>query len=205
MNSTNTKHEAIDDAASLDIGACSLCHCALDFSDRAAFFPADRWEDYTNNDDDDDSSFFFRKHDPYLPSALYHPHNALVYCDTCPRLFHQLCHFVPILVLPRGPWHCFVCVSQQAAAAAAAAGKVPNQTKKSPAPKRSHRNKKEKTSSISITSSIMSEPLVLDYSTLFTSPPFVAATTATATATTTATITHTTKKDAIATRHGERL
>jgi hypothetical protein len=80
----------------------------LDFSDRGAFFEADRLVDIQQNDDSDD--YYFRANDPYVPESLYDPHNALVYCDSCDRIFHQKCHFsVPLLTLPRGKWHCLVC------------------------------------------------------------------------------------------------
>jgi len=101
--------------ASLDIGACSLCHNSLDFSDRAAFWKEDRFEDYGDDEerDDDSSAYFFEKTDPYFPTELYDPNNALLYCDSCDRMYHQRCHFVPVLVVPRGPWHCLVCASKK--------------------------------------------------------------------------------------------
>ena len=122
--------------ASLDISACCYCHSSLDYSDRAAFFQQDRFEDYHDNnrdtaDDDDEASsnasatsssssssshksYVFRPNDPYLPTQpLYNPNNALVYCDSCDRLYHQQCHMPPLIVLPRGAWHCLFCQSQQ--------------------------------------------------------------------------------------------
>lgn len=63
-------------------------------------------------DDDEESSYFFRRNDPYLPESLYDPDNALVYCDTCDRLFHQKCHFVPLLQVPKGEWSCLICTSK---------------------------------------------------------------------------------------------
>lgn len=98
-------------AGSLDVGACCLCHCALDYSDRAAFFRDDRHEDY--HEDSDQEEYFFRKSDPYLPNTLYDPSNALVYCDSCDRMYHQKCHFVPLTVVPRGKWDCLVCQTQR--------------------------------------------------------------------------------------------
>lgn len=91
----------------MDVGACCLCHCALDFSDKAAFNYEDRHEDY--NEDSDEEEYFFRPNDPYLPSSLYDPHNALVYCDQCDRMYHQKCHFVPVSAVPRGEWKCLLC------------------------------------------------------------------------------------------------
>ena len=112
-----------DDEGSLDIGACCLCHCALDYSDKAAFDSKDRHEDYSdcaededkgNDADDDNDSYFFRKNDPYLPPSLYDANNALLYCDSCPRLFHQQCHFVPVLHFSASkPWHCLICQVRQ--------------------------------------------------------------------------------------------
>ncbi|KAL7576427.1 hypothetical protein ACA910_018230 [Epithemia clementina (nom. ined.)] len=114
--------EEDDDDDGWKIAACCLCHCGLDYSDRAAFFKADREEDYSEhgNDDANDkddansrSSYFFRPNDPYLPESIYDKHNALVYCDGCDRMFHQKCHFVPLTVLPRGTWVCLLCQSLQ--------------------------------------------------------------------------------------------
>jgi hypothetical protein len=240
--------DANSETASLEIGACCLCHCALDYSDRAAFFKEDRHEDYkqskksqnkeddlmhsdensddsgsdsenendsqdkdgskdkednddnngsgdensthsdgkknedvnmdadgddqlkskkaadstndnNNIDDKEDedhvsaasSEYFFRADDPYLAenSNLYDAHNALVYCDTegCNRMYHQKCHFVPVLTLPRGAWHCLVCTCQQAAKATAAkrtkAKKAKaKKTAKTPSPKKKVTGKK---------------------------------------------------------------
>jgi PHD-finger len=110
------------DEASLDIGACSLCHCAIDWSDRAAFFRADREVDY--NASDDPAEYYFRPTDPYLPPDLHDPNNALVYCDTCDRMYHQRCHFVPLLVVPRGEWSCLVCQSRRSFPASKTAKKA---------------------------------------------------------------------------------
>ena len=136
----NAKILSEEDNDEWKIGACCLCHCGLDYSDRAAFFKEDREEDYSttneNMDDDDavlaakengkstksdqdkdddasSSSYFFRPHDPYLPKELYDKHNALVYCDGCDRLYHQKCHYVPLIVLPRNKWECLLCQSLQ--------------------------------------------------------------------------------------------
>ena len=49
-----------------------------------------------------------------LPLSLYNPHNALVFCDTCDRPFHQHCHFVPLFSLPHKDWHCLICTSKKA-------------------------------------------------------------------------------------------
>ena len=114
----NGKDEKTDKG---DEEACCLCHCGIDCSDRALFFPKDRKKEIadcvaanSDNDSDDDSDqedYYFTMEDPYLPSQLYDPHNALVYCDSCDRMFHQKCHFVPIFVLPRGDWNCLICTS----------------------------------------------------------------------------------------------
>jgi len=78
---------------------CCLCYCAVDFSDRQAF--------YESNDDDD------KKPKPrLLPKHLYDAQNALVLCDSCDRPYHQRCHFVPVISLPRGDWHCLLCSKQ---------------------------------------------------------------------------------------------
>ena len=46
------------------------------------------------------------------PGPKFHdPHNAIVICDgdECGRSYHQRCHFVPILTVPRGKWICLIC------------------------------------------------------------------------------------------------
>ena len=86
--------------------ACCLCHCGVDCSDRALFFLKDRKLELEEEED-----YYFRMEDPYLPQPLYDRNNALVYCDSCNRLYHQKCHFVPLLVLPRGDWNCLICTS----------------------------------------------------------------------------------------------
>eukprot|EP00532_Pseudo-nitzschia_australis_P007846 CAMPEP_0168175316 /NCGR_PEP_ID=MMETSP0139_2-20121125/7046_1 /TAXON_ID=44445 /ORGANISM="Pseudo-nitzschia australis, Strain 10249 10 AB" /LENGTH=884 /DNA_ID=CAMNT_0008093673 /DNA_START=126 /DNA_END=2780 /DNA_ORIENTATION=+ len=92
-----------------DQAACCMCHCGLDCSDRALFFPKDRKLEL-----EEDEDYYFGLDDPYLDSEkLYDRNNALVYCDTCNRLYHQKCHFVPILVIPRGEFHCLICTIQQ--------------------------------------------------------------------------------------------
>jgi len=112
-SASGVKKDDNGDDGSLDIGACCLCHSALDYSDRAAFFEENRHEDYDDDDDDDEDPYFFRVDDPYLPLELYDPQNALVYCDGCDRMYHQKCHFVPLVLLPRGDFHCMVCQSRQ--------------------------------------------------------------------------------------------
>jgi hypothetical protein len=112
--STKSTQYLSDDAESMsfvhEAGACCLCHCALDYSDLAAFDAEARAEDYSDDETDDASEYIFRKTDPFLPKdPLYHPQNALVYCDTCHRWFHQACHFVPIFVIPTAAFTCLIC------------------------------------------------------------------------------------------------
>lgn len=92
----------------LEEAACCLCHCGVDCSDRALFFPKDRKQEL-----EEDEDYYFKLEDPYLDERLYDRSNALVYCDTCGRLYHQKCHFVPLLVVPRGDWNCLICTIQQ--------------------------------------------------------------------------------------------
>jgi hypothetical protein len=112
-NNDDDKKE--QEIGSLDIGACSLCHCSLDYSDLAAFCKEARHEDYQNNDTGSTDSYYYRKQDPYLPMELHDADNALLYCDTCPRLYHQQCHFVPVVVLSNNNkmWECLVCLVQK--------------------------------------------------------------------------------------------
>ena len=66
-----------------------------------------------------------------LPYRFHDPGNSLMLCDgpahaksekkgndgrdgseegyRCDRAYHQRCHFVPVLSIPRGPWRCLVC------------------------------------------------------------------------------------------------
>eukprot|EP00977_Amphora_coffeiformis_P007935 scaffold1771_cov172-Amphora_coffeaeformis.AAC.28 len=107
-NYTNNASDDESEEGSLEIGACCLCHSSMDFTDRAAFFRADRMEDF-NEDTDNEDDYYFRPNDPYLDVQLYDPSNALLYCDGCDRLYHQKCHFCPVTVVPRGEWHCLLC------------------------------------------------------------------------------------------------
>ena len=86
---------------------------------------------------------YYQLTDPYVPHDLYDPSNALVYCDGCNRLYHQKCHFVPLLVVPRGTWHCLVCSTskdtantplkgKRATSASAEKKKSPKKSKKAP-------------------------------------------------------------------------
>ena len=44
-----------------------------------------------------------------LPPDLHDPNNALLICDGCDRCYHQRCHFVPVLSVPRKDWYCLIC------------------------------------------------------------------------------------------------
>ncbi|KAL3937110.1 MAG: hypothetical protein SGBAC_007703 [Bacillariaceae sp.] len=96
-----------DDEEEEEEAACYLCHCGVDCSDRALFFAKDRKKEISESDQDQE--YYFGLEDPYLPQEMYDPHNALVYCDSCDRMYHQKCHFVPILKLPQGDWNCLIC------------------------------------------------------------------------------------------------
>lgn len=98
-------NNSCDKSEEEDDDACCLCHCGVDCSDRALFFPKERKQELEDTDDD----YFYNIDDPYLPESCYDRNNALVFCDTCNRMYHQKCHFVPLLVLPRGQWNCLIC------------------------------------------------------------------------------------------------
>ncbi|KAG7356441.1 PHD-finger domain containing protein [Nitzschia inconspicua] len=110
--SSGVQKESNDDStgssSEQEEAACCLCFCGVDCSDRALFFPKDRKEEL-----EDDEDYYFGLEDPYLEEELYDRNNALVYCDSCNRLYHQKCHFVPLLVIPRGDWNCLICSIQQ--------------------------------------------------------------------------------------------
>ena len=108
-NAASSSRVDSDEEGSIENGACCLCHCSLDYSDRAGFFKKDREEDYEEGEEANE--YYYRPTDPYLPVELYDKSNALVYCDECDRMYHQKCHFVPMVVLPRGKWTCLVCQS----------------------------------------------------------------------------------------------
>ncbi|KAI2506129.1 hypothetical protein MHU86_8264 [Fragilaria crotonensis] len=80
---------------------CCLCYCAVDYSDKSYFCQIAR----------DADSDLEGEQPLLLPMELYDPNNALVFCDSCDRPYHQLCHFIPAIHLPRGDWNCFICSS----------------------------------------------------------------------------------------------
>ena len=60
-----------------------------------------------DNESSEQSDFYGVK----LPYDLHDPNNALLICDGdgCNRCFHQRCHFVPVLTVPRRDWFCLIC------------------------------------------------------------------------------------------------
>ena len=60
---------------------------------------------------EDDGSDEEEQFHPPLPHNLHDPNNALLLCDGpgCNRAYHQRCHFVPVLSIPRGEWNCLIC------------------------------------------------------------------------------------------------
>mmetsp|Transcript_24236 Transcript_24236/g.35912 ORF Transcript_24236/g.35912 Transcript_24236/m.35912 type:complete len:705 (+) Transcript_24236:123-2237(+) len=80
---------------------CSLCYCSADYSDKSYFCQQAR----------DADSDLEGEQPKLLPLELFNAHNALVFCDSCDRPYHQRCHFIPVINLPRGKWHCFICTS----------------------------------------------------------------------------------------------
>eukprot|EP00545_Synedropsis_sp_CCMP1620_P004844 CAMPEP_0119018852 /NCGR_PEP_ID=MMETSP1176-20130426/20385_1 /TAXON_ID=265551 /ORGANISM="Synedropsis recta cf, Strain CCMP1620" /LENGTH=775 /DNA_ID=CAMNT_0006972937 /DNA_START=29 /DNA_END=2353 /DNA_ORIENTATION=+ len=80
---------------------CCLCYSAVDYSDKSYFCQEAR----------DADSDLDEKLPLLLPIALHDPNNALVFCDGCDRPYHQRCHFVPAIHLPRGDWHCLICTT----------------------------------------------------------------------------------------------
>ncbi|MGK3743058.1 MAG: hypothetical protein ACI90V_009914 [Bacillariaceae sp.] len=124
---TNCSDNSSDSEEEEEEAACFMCHCGLDCSDRALFFPKDRKSEL-----EEDEDYYFGLDDPYLDGdKFYDRNNALVYCDTCNRLYHQKCHFVPLLVVPRGDFHCLICSIQQQQTA---------QDKQTPSKKRKRKN-----------------------------------------------------------------
>lgn len=40
------------------------------------------------------------------------PIGKLVYCELCPRAYHNDCYIPPMLKVPRGKWYCANCASK---------------------------------------------------------------------------------------------
>eukprot|EP00546_Thalassionema_frauenfeldii_P010820 CAMPEP_0178931208 /NCGR_PEP_ID=MMETSP0786-20121207/21773_1 /TAXON_ID=186022 /ORGANISM="Thalassionema frauenfeldii, Strain CCMP 1798" /LENGTH=657 /DNA_ID=CAMNT_0020608041 /DNA_START=38 /DNA_END=2012 /DNA_ORIENTATION=+ len=59
---------------------CTLCYCSADYSDKSYFCQKTR----------DADSDLEGEQPKLLPMELYDPHNALVFCDSCDRPYHQL-------------------------------------------------------------------------------------------------------------------
>ena len=136
--SCTSNHTSSSEEEEEEETACFMCHCGLDCSDRALFFPKDRKSEL-----EEDEDYYFSLDHPYLDGdKFYDRNNALVYCDTCNRLYHQKCHFVPLLVVPRGDFHCLICSIQQ---------KQTTQDKQSPSTKK--RKRKNANGTKAITSS----------------------------------------------------
>jgi len=105
---------------------CCLCNVVIDYSDRDTFHSPQLCdvqckiatvplpnstpsiESSEENDNAEDSS---NKESSTLSLSLYDSHNAILICDTpgCNRSYHQRCHFVPVLNIPRGSWNCLIC------------------------------------------------------------------------------------------------
>ena len=69
----------------------------------------DRDESQSCGDHDEDSSLGSQFYGIKFPSSFHDSNNALLICDGCDRCFHQRCHFVPVLVVPRSDWYCLIC------------------------------------------------------------------------------------------------
>jgi len=103
--SSKPKEDDNDDDETI---CCVLCHVAVDFADRTAFFESDRQALLQEEDDPKKQG---KLPNLLLPESLYDGSNTIVFCDTCNRPYHQRCHFVPLITIPRGEWHCLLCQS----------------------------------------------------------------------------------------------
>ena len=76
----------------IDTIHCCLCNLSIDYSDKELFVSeeADAGEDNIEN--------------VKLPHELYDPQNGILICDSpgCNRAYHQRCHFIPVLSIPKG-------------------------------------------------------------------------------------------------------
>lgn len=66
-----------------------------------------------DNGDDDDSSQGSQFYGVKFPTSFHDSNNALLICDGCDRCFHQRCHFLPVLSIPRLDWYCLICQYQE--------------------------------------------------------------------------------------------
>eukprot|EP00554_Chaetoceros_debilis_P016550 CAMPEP_0194126528 /NCGR_PEP_ID=MMETSP0150-20130528/60037_1 /TAXON_ID=122233 /ORGANISM="Chaetoceros debilis, Strain MM31A-1" /LENGTH=982 /DNA_ID=CAMNT_0038820395 /DNA_START=47 /DNA_END=2995 /DNA_ORIENTATION=+ len=64
-----------------------------------------------SGDSDDDKSEGSNYFGIKLPKRLHDNSNALLICDGvgCNRCYHQRCHFVPVLCVPKREWFCLIC------------------------------------------------------------------------------------------------
>jgi hypothetical protein len=130
-NKTCNEEDSEDSLDEQDI-ICCVCRCGVDFSEQDAFtqkdgFSCSNVKDVASfgtseqrkkgNDTTScsltDSISCQGKNDeqnlPKLPHHLYDQNNAILICDSCDRCYHQRCHFVPLLSIPRGNWYCLIC------------------------------------------------------------------------------------------------
>eukprot|EP00978_Attheya_sp_CCMP212_P015178 scaffold39095_cov48-Attheya_sp.AAC.3 len=126
MSETDKNNEEEESDDDYDDIVCCLCRCSVDFSEREAFFeeeePAKEKRESLDSDEGQGTGTCATKNKeeeeeedekkiPNLPISLFDDQNALLLCDApgCNRAYHQRCHFTPVLVIPRGPWHCLLC------------------------------------------------------------------------------------------------
>jgi len=92
----------------LDMIQCCLCHGSIDYSDKEIFKPAAAATTAaTDTHKEKDPSMM-------IPPQLYDAQNGILICDYpgCHRAYHQRCHFVPVLSIPKGHWYCLICKFQ---------------------------------------------------------------------------------------------
>jgi hypothetical protein len=95
------------DRSDIDIESmhCCLCNVTIDYSDKDLLL--------SNKDAQPKSEEGTTMEQQLLlnPHELYDPQNAILICDFpgCNRAYHQRCHFVPVLSIPKGHWYCLVC------------------------------------------------------------------------------------------------
>jgi hypothetical protein len=73
---------------------CCLCRISIDYTDRDLFISKEEANDVRRKG---------------LPNDLYDVQNNIIICDEpgCNRAYHQRCHFVPVLSIPRGSTQIF--------------------------------------------------------------------------------------------------
>lgn len=102
-SSLDDDHEQSEESEDDTDFTCCLCISDLDYTE---IKPCGFEEEKKECDDTEGKPQIVTSCKP-----KYNPHNALLICDNpnCNRVYHQLCHFIPVLTVPRASWYCLIC------------------------------------------------------------------------------------------------